>query len=262
MIGNGKDWDGRWMGTDWMSTNSCCGRVSVVVPIYRQEQTVAEDLCRIDDSMSEWCDDYEIIAVVDGLIDKSAEVAKNLSLKNLRVIEIQKNQGKGFAVRTGLKECTGEVVGFIDGGMDILPDAIAEGVRIVTGGADIAIGSKRHPLSDVKYPLIRRVFSLGYQGLSKGLFDLTVLDTQVGAKFMRRDVMDAVVNSLKIRGFAMDVELLALARRRGFVKFEEFPVKIDLVFTSSVSWVSVLHMLGDTIQIFWEMRVRKHYDQE
>ena len=74
----GKDWNGQWMGTSCnrMSTNSSCGRVSVVVPIYLQEKTVAEDLCRIDNSMSVWCDNYEIIAVVDGLLDRSAEFAQ------------------------------------------------------------------------------------------------------------------------------------------------------------------------------------------
>ena len=234
--------------------------LSVVVPAYGQEKTIAADLTRIRSTLSGFADHFEIVLVVDGRVDETAAVASALDFEELTVHLIENNRGKGNALRAGFRMVSGDIVGYLDAGMDIDPAAIAVASNLVeNGGADIAIGSKRHVDSEVIYPLRRRIYSFGYQSLVKMMFDLEAHDTQVGLKFMRRELAQSLFADLKVDGFSIDIELLALAVRRGFDRIVECPVGINLDFPSSVTASTVRHMLLDTIRGFWRMRVLDLY---
>ena len=77
---------------------------------------------------------------------------------------------------------------------------------------------------------------------------------------MSRAVADCVMPSLETDGFSFDVEMLALAHRRGFVRLRECPVKIDLAFPSTINGGTVVRMLLDTLRIFFRMRIMRCYD--
>ena len=183
-----------------------------------------------------------------------------LGFDELSVHVIEQNRGKGNALRAGFQQITGDIAGYLDAGMDIGPDAVAIAAGIIDRGeADIAIGSKRHQDSSVRYPFRRRLYSFGYQSLIKFMFDLEVHDTQVGLKFMRADLARSLFQDLTVDGFSIDIELLALAVRRGFDRIVECPVSIDLAFASSIRTNTVKQMLADTIRVFWRMRVLDVY---
>lgn len=230
------------------------------MPAYAQADSIAADMTRLHTALAGIARRFEIILVVDGRIDDTAERAEALGFDELTVHVIEQNRGKGNALRTGFELVTGDIAGYLDAGMDIDPGAIAFAAKIVADGeADIAIGSKRHKDSRVRYPLRRRVYSFGYQTMIKFMFDLEVHDTQVGLKFMRRDLAQGLFKDLTIDGFSIDIELLALAVRRGFDRIVECPVAIDLIFTSSIRTSTVRQMLADTIRVFWRMRVLDVY---
>ena len=236
------------------------GRISVVIPAFAQEKTIRDDLVRIQARIEQISDDFEIIVVVDGVVDRTAELARGVAGPHTRIEILPENRGKGYAVRRGVNLTRGDVVGFIDAGGDIDPAAIETTARLVDEDlADIAVGSKRHPESDVKYPIRRRIFSWGYQILCRALFGLDVRDTQVGIKFMSRAAADAVFPQVHTDGFAFDIELLALAHRRGFVRLEECPVRVDLAFPSAIGAGSVFQMLFDTLRIYVRMRLFRQY---
>src|SRR5581483_6886287 len=107
---------------------------------------------------------------------------------HMHVYHYARNMGKGFALRYGVVRSHGEIVTFIDGDGDIDPVQIATYLRIMRqSGADIVVGSKRHPASEVVYPLARRLYSATYQALLRLLFRLEVRDTQVGLRLFRRE---------------------------------------------------------------------------
>jgi hypothetical protein len=93
--------------------------------------------------------------------------------------------------------------------------------------ADMVIGSKRHPQSKVDYPLLRRFLSSVYQLLIKKLFNLDVTDTQVGLKLFRREVIESIREDLELDRYGFDLELLALAARKGYTQVLEAPVRLD-----------------------------------
>ena len=237
------------------------GKLSVVIPAFAQETAIGADLVRVQEKIEEISDEYEILVVVDGDVDKTAERARAVAGPRTRIDVIHENRGKGYAVRHGVAQTDGSIVGFIDAGGDIDAAGIETAAALVDSGvADLAVGSKRHPRSHVEYPLARRVYSRGYQLLCRILFNLNVRDTQVGIKFMTREVADRVFPALRTDGFAFDIELLALAQRRGFTRIEECPVAVDLRFPSTIGTGTVFDMLWDALRVFYRMRIIKSYD--
>ena len=95
--------------------------LSVVVPAYKQEETIYKDIQQIIRALEEHSFNYELIIVVDGLLDKTYQILSKLKSPNIKIIAYKKNQGKGYAVRYGMNHARGDIVGFIDSGMDIHP---------------------------------------------------------------------------------------------------------------------------------------------
>ncbi len=129
-----------------------------------------------------------------------------------------------------------------------------------TEAPDIIIGSKRHPDSSVHYPPLRRLYSWGYQRLIHLLFRLNVKDTQVGIKLVDRRVIADVLPLLRESRFALDLELIVLARRLGYTRIVEAPVRIEERFGSTISLKAVWLLLVDTLGLFFRYRVRHEYD--
>jgi glycosyltransferase involved in cell wall biosynthesis len=175
-------------------------------------------------------------------------------------VALPEHAGKGHAVRAGLARGRGRYLGFIDGDGDVPPDLLADFVRVVERlHPDIVIGSKRHPDSEVVYPLARRLYSWGYQQLVRILFRLHVRDTQAGIKLVRREVLTDVLPLMVVQGYAFDLELLLIANRLGHRHVVEAPVRIGRRFSSTVSPRVVLEMLRDTFAIWWRLHVRHAY---
>jgi len=179
----------------------------------------------------------------------------------VRQVVFDRNTGKGHALRVGLGMGRGRYLGFIDADGDISPELLAPFVSIMqTDRPDIIIGSKRHPESSVHYPPLRRLYSWGYQQLIQLLFRLDVKDTQVGIKLVDRAVISDVLPLLRESRFALDLELLVLARRLGYVRIVEAPVRIEERFGSTISLTAVWRLLVDTLALFVRFSVRKEYE--
>jgi hypothetical protein len=151
-------------------------------------------------------------------------------------------------------------VGFIDADGDIDPAAIGPFLSLARMyRPDIVLGSKRHPLSRVSYPALRRVMSWTYHKLARVLFRVNVRDTQTGLKLVRRDVLAAVLPRMLEKRYAFDLELLVVARMLGFTRVFEAPVRIDYRFSSHVDLQAALRILLDTAAIFYRRYVLNTY---
>lgn len=238
--------------------------ISVIVPAYKQEKTIKKDLLSIDKTLSSGLPqeyDYEIICVVDGFLDKTYENASNIKSKKIKVIGYKDNEGKGHAVRLGMKNAKGDIISFLDAGMDISP----KGMMMLLAhmdwyNADVIVGSKRHPVSKVNYPLVRRILSTGYHFLIKFLFKLPLTDTQSGIKIFKREVVLAILPKLQVNRYAMDIEMLVLAQQMGYTRIYEAPIEVTFEkSTSAVKWSTVFKMFWDTMIIFYRTHITKKY---
>lgn len=243
--------------------------VSIIVPIYKQQKTIQQDLTNIDSAMKKTRWNYEIIGVIDGFVDDSFNQAKKVESNTIRIFGYEENKGKGYAVRYGMAKSTGEIVAFIDSGMDINPNGISLILEHMEWyDADIMVGSKRHSASRVTYPFIRKVFSFTYQTLIRILFDLRIRDTQVGLKIFKRSVLEKVLPRLLVKQFAFDIEMLAVANHLGFKNIYDAPVEINMDFTTNSSFSplklvfnkNIWAMIHDTLSVFYRLKILKYYD--
>lgn len=240
--------------------------LSVILPAYKQEKTIQQDIARIAKTLSQLRFDYELIVVVDGKIDKTFEQASIMAGKKIKVTGYDTNHGKGYAVRYGIAKSKGDIIGFIDGGGDLNEKWLSMMLEHFRWyNADIIVGSKRHPVSIVSYPLGRKILSWGYQQIIRIFFGLNIRDSQVGMKLYRREVIEKVLPRLIVKRFAFDIEILAVANKLGFNRIYEAPVEIDFTdVTSSITsksfWKVVLAMLIDTLAIFYRLHILHYYD--
>jgi glycosyltransferase involved in cell wall biosynthesis len=238
--------------------------LSLVVPAFKQEKTITGDIENLNSILSKLSFDYEILVVVDGFVDKTFQNAEKVKSDKVKVMGYEKNQGKGSAVKYGMLRAKGDVIGFIDSGMDI--DATGISILLdsfVWRDADIMVGSKLHPESHVKYPLIRKILSWGYISLTQLMFGFYIKDTQTGIKFFRREVVRAVFPKIIVKAFAFDIEVLAVASFLGYDKIYEGPVKLNFNKDSSISsknfWSIIFLMLWDTMAVFYRLRITHYY---
>ncbi len=238
--------------------------ISIVIPAYKQQKTITRDIKKIKTVLATLPYKFEIIVVVDGRLDKTAQILRRYRHDNTFILEYEKNQGKGFAVKHGILKAKGDIVGFIDAGMDLEPSVISLMIDLMQWKkADIVIGSKLHEDSQVNYPPARRVLSWGYRTFTHLLFGFKVRDTQVGLKLFRKKVAAEVFPRILVKRFAFDVEVLALAHVLGYRKIFEAPIKLKFnnssTITSSNFWKEIGNMLWDTSAVFYRIRILRYY---
>jgi len=241
--------------------------LSVIVPAYRQEQTIQRDLHRLERALEKIRYNYRIICVVDGQKDKTFENAKKVKSKNIKVIGYKENHGKGYAVRYGMSKSKGDIVAFIDAGMDIKPEGLSMLLEHMNWyGSDVIVGSIRHSASKVhNYPLKRKILSWGYHFLTRLLFGLRITDSQRGLKIFKRKVLEKVLPRLMVKKYAFDIEMLAVAHRLGFKKIHDGPVEIDgsnLSKHSSIKFTTIWSMFLDTLAVFYRLKILRYYDKK
>lgn len=234
--------------------------LTVVTPAHNGAGFLPETLARLDKTLRESGLRYEIVVVSDGSTDGTPEVVRSLG-GDLRLVDYEQRQGKGEALRRGMRLARGEYIAFIDSDGDLHPANLAHFVTVVRAfNADIVLGSKRHPMSQVHYPPLRRLMSLAYQMLIRVLFGLKVRDTQTGMKVVRREALANVLPRMLEKRFAFDLELLVVAKRCGYRRFFEAPVTLEYRFESTVSLGAVLHILLETAAIWYRRFVLRSYD--
>lgn len=237
--------------------------LSVVVPFLNPGPRFRPTLERLISVLDDQCVPYEIIAVDDGSTDVSGAAIVDLLGEQVRLVTLASNMGKGAALRAGFALSRGRYIGLIDADGDIDPGHLVHFMTLASMySPDAVIGSKRHPLSEVEYPALRRVWSVGFQVLTRLLFRLKARDTQTGLKLLHRDVVAGVLPRTVESGFCFDLEILVIAHRLGYRRIIEAPVKIGVRFTSTVSARSVRRMLIDVTRMFWRLRVLRTYDDD
>ena len=249
------------------------GRLSVVMPLYHLAATAEANLHDVADLFERHGVRAELVPVDDGSDDGTDRIlasyaeatppewATSLRFVTIRPVICRRNGGKGAALRAGYEASTGEYVMLLDGDLDIKPrQTPAFFSALVSKGADIVVGSKRHPRSKVQYPWHRRIVSFCYFTFVRWFIGLPITDTQTGMKLFKRGILGEALDRMLVKTYAFDLELLAIAARRG-AKITEAPVVIR--FGSKFGALrpnTVRSMAIDTLAVFYRLRVLRYYD--
>ncbi|TKV61655.1 glycosyltransferase family 2 protein [Nakamurella flava] len=210
---------------DWVTTPiTGPPAVSVVIPAYNEEWRILPTIGAIATHMSARGGPWELIVADDGSTDATLSLVRDLRFANLRLLVADRNGGKGSAVRRGMLAARGDLVLFADADQSTPIEQFDRLAAMVGDGFDVVVGSRKADGSQVSgRTLTRRMLSGGLQTLVRGM-GISVRDTQCGFKLFTRDAARALFSVQLVDGFSFDLEVLYLARRRGY-RVAEIPVE-------------------------------------
>lgn len=190
--------------------------ISVVIPLYNEEESLPELHAWIEKVMNEHGFSYEIIFVNDGSTDGSWNVIENLSKKhaNIKGIKFRRNYGKSPALFCGFEKAEGDVVITMDADLQDSPDEIPELYRMITeDGYDLVSGWKQKRYDPLSKTIPTKLFNATARKVS-GIKKLH--DFNCGLKAYRRDV----IKNIEVYG-EMHRYIPYLAKNAGFSKIGE-----------------------------------------
>lgn len=203
--------------------------VSVIIPSYKEGERIGATLLEVGKYFKQKDMSYEILVVVDGSPDNTAEVARNYALQmdNIRVIDNPENHGKGYVVRQGLLEATGKYRLFMDADGSTSITHLESFFPALEEGNDVVIGSRdiEGAFIQVHQPRYREIMGdMGNWAIRIVLGLWSYKDTQCGFKILTAEAAEQVANRMVVDRFGFDYELIILAHKLGF-KVKQLPVR-------------------------------------
>lgn len=236
-------------------------KLSLVIPSYRSASVLSGQLPDLMCWLNTSGFTFEVIVVDDGSEDGGATrvAAQN---NRCRFLELPRNQGKGGAVRAGMKAARGQFRIFTDADIPFRNEAIASFIHYLDFKEfDVVVGDRALPESRYLTEISKlRKWGSALFTLIVGRFVTTGLfDTQCGMKGFRAAIAEDLFGVGRINGFAFDVELLYIALKRNY-DIKRLPVIYR--GDQGPSTVSLLRhgpgMVGDLLRIKWH-QVFGHY---
>ena len=203
-------------------------KLSVVMPVYNEVKTIRKILNRVMEVSIE----KEIIIVDDGSTDGTRETLKTdtrcqmlyTSKNEIKIIYHEKNKGKGAAIRTGLKEATGDVVIIQDADLEYDPQDYQFLIRpILEGRADVVYGSrflKLKHITLVYHYLANKILNF----LTNLLYGVRLSDMETCYKMFKANVIKGI--NFKSNQFNFEPEITAKILKRGY-KIYEVPISYE-----------------------------------
>lgn len=228
--------------------------ISIIIAAYNEERRIIPSLFKIKEYVTKQDLPYEIIVVDDGSVDSTHQVVMDLikDIPYLKVISYVPNRGKGYALRQGVLASKGEVILLTDADLSTPIEELSKLLPLIYNHKyDIAIGSRALALSEIvkKQPWWRQSMGKFFNRLVKTLVIEDFKDTQCGFKLFRGDMARSLFKEAQVDRFAYDVEILAIAKKRG-KRIVEVPITWINSPESRVSPIrDSFQMLGDLLKI-------------
>jgi dolichyl-phosphate beta-glucosyltransferase len=224
-------------------------KISIMVPAYNEEDRLPDflnSLCNycVNNKIFRW----EVIVINDGSYDGTSRIIEKISKKFNFLIGLSHNEnmGKGAAIKTGVKNASGDIIIFIDADGSISPEEIDKMINVLEW-ADVGIGYRIHRESKiiVKQPL-KRIFAGKIFNLIVNLIlDLKIYDTLCGFKGLNAEYKNIILDC-QTKRWSFDVEMLYLAKK-DHLKIEKIPIIWKHTEGSKIS------LLRDPIEMIKEL---------
>lgn len=222
--------------------------LSVIIPALNEERRLSGSLAKLDTFLQQQSYTYEVLVVENGSTDNTVGVVEQFMRDHPYVrLFAREPRGKGRAVRRGMLEARGEYRFFADVDFSMPVEEISKFLPPALEGYDIALGSReasgsrrygepytRHFMGRVNNLLIKLIALRGFE------------DTQCGFKSFSRRAVEDLFQVGVINGIGFDVELLFVARKRGY-KIVEVP--INWYFDPD----SKMRLVGDSLAMIREL---------
>ncbi len=189
-------------------------KLSVIIPVFNEENTILEILEKVKKVPIE----KEIIIVDDGSTDRTREILKNIKDERIKIIFKEKNQGKGSAIREGLKVVKGDIVVIQDADLEYNPNDWIKMIELMEKeNVEVVYGSRvlgKNKKSSFLFYLGGRILSL----IANILYNAKITDEPTCYKMFKKQVINSI--NLKCNGFEFCPEVTAKIRKKGFIIYE------------------------------------------
>lgn len=257
--------------------NNYQGKLSLVIPLYNEVDRIglmSEELKKFG---AVWKLPYEVILVNDGSSDDTLSLlnatytdAEQDGAVTYKVVNVEQNAGKGNALKVGVAAATGDHILTLDADMAATPDSLLHWLGTLEGktfdDSSILIASREHENSVINTDkndrrFLGRTFNFGIQILT----GVNLQDTQCGFKLYPKEIGKRLFESMRVKGWAHDVELIHNAKLYN-IDVVEMPIHWKEVAESKVSmWsdglkmgaVSVFIVLVNLFQFFFTNSIKE-----
>lgn len=191
--------------------------ISVIIPAFQEEERIGYTIEKLASYLDASKTSAEIVLVLDGCTDQTEAVAQAAIVNKkciFNIIKLPTNCGKGFAVKQGMLKAAGQYLFFTDADLSFAPNIIPQFLERLKAGADIVIAQRQK--SSTYSHIVRRLLATFSRAIIGNFVVPGIRDTQAGFKAFRQDVARALFTDLKIPGYLFDLELLLIAKRRGY----------------------------------------------
>ena len=217
--------------------------ISVIVPAYNEEGTIGEVLSRLLYLKNKML--MEIIVVDDGSRDNTVAIVKRYP--SIKLIQHEKNYGKGSSIKTGLSKCSGNIIVIQDSDLEYLPEHIPELVKpFLEANADVVYGSRFiGKIKGMKFSHMigNRILSF----VTQFLYNKKITDVMTGYKVFSKKVLEEI--DITENGFEVEVEITSKILQNDF-KLIEVPISYEYRKTGN-SKITYWHGFTCLIKLFW-----------
>ena len=165
--------------------------ISIVIPVYNEEEAIGDDLDLILETMDRSGYDYEVIVVDDGSTDRTAEIVRRM--ERVKLIHHPYNLGSGAARSTGIKEAQGSIIVMTDGDGSYPNQEIPKLLSFL-GEYDMVIGARRREWGSLRW--LRAPTKLFIRLLASYLTGVKIPDLNSGFRAFKKELAEEYLNIL------------------------------------------------------------------
>ena len=221
--------------------------LSIVIPTYNEQLIIKSNISEIYNFFSNKFD-FEIIIVNDGSTDNTSNIVKTIDLNNLKLINLDKNYGKGKAIKMGVKAAKGKYILLTDADLSAPINEYEKLFNQFIQDVKIVIGSRSTKGAKIKYkqPLSRIFSGKIFNFIVTKYLGLNYKDTQCGFKLFEGKTIKDILKNCTINRFCIDVEILFIAKKLN-IKVTEIGIKWSNFYPSSVK------IFSDSLNMFFNI---------
>ncbi|PIN89531.1 hypothetical protein COU57_06055 [Candidatus Pacearchaeota archaeon CG10_big_fil_rev_8_21_14_0_10_32_14] len=196
-------------------------KLYIIIPAYNEEKRIGKTLEEFITFFKKSNNNFEIITVLNNCKDNTLGVVENKKkvLGHIKILNFSRG-GKGFAIKEGFKEAfkfskDGDLIGFVDADMATSPKSFSD-LIFDHKNYDGAIACRHCKNSKSNTSKKRKITSLGFNFITRGILIIPYKDTQCGAKLFTKHAVDEILRNPPIAQWAFDAEILYNLYRKGY----------------------------------------------